>query len=124
MTLDSIRKSCDFLPLSAQKHDNTLYISIHIKRLKRAHLYDPVQHDGKDYGDEPRKDVADDRGDSSIVTGKLGHHLEMSKKVVDKVDLQRRRKVIGHLAGIPFRKWPRFNLKNIDADLELSLIHI
>ena len=52
----------------------------------QADLYDPVQHDSEANADDPRKEVADDRGDPSIVTSKLRHHLDnvyqpMSKKV-------------------------------------------
>ena len=58
--------------MTAQKHNNDfnrLYL----------HLYDPVQHDSEENGDDPREDVAHDRGDSSIVTSKFGHHLENVK---------------------------------------------
>ena len=52
---------------------------------ERFHLYDPVQHDGKDDGDDPREDVADDRGDSSIVTSELRHHLEKKLNILTNV---------------------------------------
>ena len=41
----------------------------------RNNLYDPIQHNGEADADDPRKDEADYRCDSSIVTRQLGHHL-------------------------------------------------
>ena len=67
-----------FDPWALRSMTMTLIHSIYTcqKVKERFHLYDPVQHDGKDDGDNPREEIADDRGDSSIVTSKLGHHLE------------------------------------------------
>ena len=53
-----------------------LYMSNGERKVSQADLYDPVQHNSKANADDPRKEVADDRGDPSIVTGQLRHHLD------------------------------------------------